>query len=308
MPRPPDPLVGDGILLIDKPAGATSHDVVARCRRICGTRKVGHAGTLDPMATGLLVVGVNRATRLLTFLVGCDKSYEATIRLGGATTTDDADGELVSACDASGVSDAQIAAAVRRLSGEIDQVPSAVSAIKVGGVRAYARVRAGQDVKLAARRVHVARFDVRARREGPSGCVDLDVAVDVSSGTYVRALARDLGADLGVGGHLTALRRVRVGGFEVADAATPEQLERARSLAAPGDSGLPMIDMGAAARRALPSWDLDEDQARRLGHGVRLPSPGLGHQGPIAACDREGRLVAVVAEGSDRVDVCAVFV
>ncbi len=308
MPRPPDPLVGDGILLLDKPAGMTSHDVVARCRRICGTRKVGHAGTLDPMATGLLVVGVNRATRLLTFFVGCDKTYEATIRLGNATTTDDADGEPLDRADATGCSDGQIAAGVRRLTGEIDQVPSAVSAIKVAGVRSYARVRAGQDVELAARSVRITRFDVLTRREGPEGCVDLDVVVDVSSGTYVRALARDLGADLGVGGHLTALRRVRVGGFAVDDAASLEQLERARSQAAPGESGLPLIDLGSAARRALPTWELDEDQARLLGHGVRLPVPDLGHQGPLAACDRRGRLVAVVTTQGDRVDVRAVFV
>lgn len=308
MPRPPDPLVGDGILLLDKPGGMTSHDVVARCRRICGTRKVGHAGTLDPMATGLLVVGVNRATRLLTFFVGSDKSYEATIRLGLATSTDDADGEPFGRTDASGLSDGEIDAAVGRLTGEIDQVPSAVSAIKVAGVRSYTRARAGQDVELAARRVRIARFDVLTRREGPAGCVDVDVEVEVSSGTYVRALARDLGADLGVGGHLTALRRVRVGGFTVADAHLPQELEHARSQAAPGESGLPLIDLGSAARSALPTWELEEDEARFLGHGVRLPAPELGGQGPWAACDRQGRLVAVVARRGDRVDVRAVFV
>ena len=215
MPRPPDPLVGDGLLLLDKPSGMSSHDVVGACRRICGTRKVGHAGTLDPMATGLLLVGVNKATRLLTFLVGADKSYTATIRLGVATVTDDAEGETLAVADAGAardLSEERIAAAIAALTGAIEQIPSAVSAIKVNGVRSYARVRDGEEVALAARPVRVDRFDVLARRDGPY--VDLDVAVDVSSGTYVRALARDLGAALGVGGHLTALRRTRVGGAD----------------------------------------------------------------------------------------------
>ena len=320
MPRPPDELVGDGILLVDKPGGLTSHDVVARCRRICGTRKVGHAGTLDPMATGLLVVGVNRATRLLTFLVGCDKTYEATIRLGCTTTTDDADGGVLSVADASFVRDDEIDRAIASLRGEIAQVPSAVSAIKVDGVRAHARVRAGEEVELAARQVRVHRFEVLARRDveleagaATDGAatrrrqIDLKVVVDVSSGTYVRALARDLGKRLGVGGHLVALRRTRVGEFDVARAATLPLLEQRRAEAAPGTSGLPLVDLAHAAAAAMPVWSLDAEEARLLGHGVRLPAPHLGFSGPVAACDPAGGLVAVVEEAGARVDVRAVF-
>ena len=206
-----------GILLVDKPGGITSHDVVARARRALGTRKIGHAGTLDPMATGLLVLGVGPATRLLTYLVGLDKTYEATIRLGQATDTDDADGRIVSAADAAGVTGARIAEGVARLTGRIAQIPSRVSAIKVGGRRAYDLARAGEEVRLDPREVEVSRFEVLAQREA-DGCLDLDVVVDCSSGTYIRALARDLGADLGVGGHLTALRRTRIGPFPVAEA------------------------------------------------------------------------------------------
>ena len=198
----------DGLLVVDKPAGWTSHDVVGRCRRLAGTKKVGHAGTLDPMATGVLVLGVGRATRLLGHLALTDKAYDATIRLGATTVTDDAEGEVVEQRDASGVSDEALAAAMAALTGPLSQVPSSVSAVKVDGVRSYARVRAGQAVELAPRSVVVSRFALRDRR-GP----DVDVTVACTSGTYVRALARDLGAALGVGGHLTALRRTRVGPF-----------------------------------------------------------------------------------------------
>lgn len=222
----------EGVLIVDKPAGWTSHDVVARIRRLAGTRRVGHAGTLDPMATGVLVLGVGRGTKLLTFLVGCDKGYAATVRLGASTVTDDAEGEVVSSTSAGHLTRADIEAAVVPLTGAISQVPSAVSAIKVDGRRAYARVRAGEDVQLPARPVCVERFDVVDVRpvrpaDGVGGghdvpdlsdAVDVDIEVDVSSGTYVRALARDLGAALGVGGHLVALRRTRVGSFDVREA------------------------------------------------------------------------------------------
>ena len=206
----------EGLLIVDKPAGWTSHDVVARARRLCGTRRVGHAGTLDPMATGVLVLGVERATKLLTFLVGCDKTYTATIRLGQDTVTDDAEGEVTATADASGVTDDAVDKAVAALTGEIDQVPSAVSAIKINGQRSYARVRAGEDVAIPARRVTVSRFEIldqRTRAVEGQQVWDLDVVVDVSSGTYIRALARDLGNALGVGGHLTALRRTQVGPY-----------------------------------------------------------------------------------------------
>jgi len=200
-----------GIVIVDKPAGMTSHDVVSRCRRIFGTRKVGHAGTLDPMATGVLVIGIERATKILGLLSGTSKSYAATIRLGRTTTTDDAEGEVVQDISAVEVTDDAITAGVAVLRGDISQRPSAVSAIKVGGKRAYQLVREGAVVELAARTVRIDRFDVLEIRRGGE-FVDIDVEVDCSSGTYIRALARDLGSDVGVGGHLTALRRTRVGG------------------------------------------------------------------------------------------------
>ncbi|MES1170013.1 MAG: tRNA pseudouridine(55) synthase TruB, partial [Leifsonia sp.] len=217
-----------GILLVDKPGGVTSHDVVARARRALGTRKVGHAGTLDPMATGLLVLGVGSSTRLLTYLVGLGKQYTATIRLGQSSTTDDADGELSEPTDATGLTRARIDTAIAALTGGISQVPSTFSAIKVDGRRSYERARSGEEVELAARQVTVSRFEVLSeRRSGPF--VDLDVLVECSSGTYIRALARDLGDALAgedgtLGGHLTALRRTAVGPFEVADAVAVDEI------------------------------------------------------------------------------------
>ncbi len=210
-----------GILLVDKPGGITSHDVVARARRALNTRKIGHAGTLDPMATGLLILGVGPATRLLTYIVGLDKTYEATIRLGASTDSDDADGTEIARADAAvlaAVTPDAVSAGIAALTGRIEQVPSTVSAIKVGGRRAYDLARAGEEVQLKARDVTVSRFEVLAVRP-VDGAIDLDVVVDCSSGTYIRALARDLGAALGVGGHLTALRRTRIGAFRVEDAA-----------------------------------------------------------------------------------------
>lgn len=287
------PFVGDGLLVVDKPAGWTSHDVVARARRLCGTRKVGHAGTLDPMATGVLVLGVGRGTKLLTFLVGRDKAYTATIRLGQSTLTDDAEGEVTASSDASGVSGAQLRAAVHELTGDLQQVPSAVSAIKVGGVRSYARVRSGEDVQLAARPVRVARFDVEDVRPG-GAVVDLDVTVEVSSGTYVRALARDLGAALGVGGHLTALRRTRVGGLGL-DVAT--SLE---DLAAEGVAAHRLLPLADAARATLTARELDEAATRALGYGQRIPSAQPGRAEPVAAFAPDGHLVAVLDESGEQ--------
>ncbi len=276
-------MVSPGILLVDKPGGLTSHDVVARTRRAFGTRKVGHAGTLDPMATGLLVIGIEGATRLLTYIVGADKTYLATIRLGQSTTTDDAEGEVVSTTDAAGVDAARIDAEIAGLTGRISQVPSAVSAIKVDGRRAYDRVRSGEQVELAAREVTVSRFDVLERRAG-DGFVDLDVVVDCSSGTYIRALARDLGAALGVGGHLTALRRTRVGSFDVTDAVGLDGLEGARTLTA-----------AAAAALILQRLDVTADEARDLRHGKRLPGAAARIEaGKAAAIDAEGMLVGIV--------------
>lgn len=283
----------DGVALVDKPAGLTSHDVVARLRRLCGTRRVGHAGTLDPMATGLLILGVGRATRLLTHLVGLPKEYTATIRLGQATLSDDAEGRVVAAAgvaDPGAVAD-RLPAAVEALTGDILQVPSSVSAIKVAGERAHARVRAGEDVHLDARPVTVTRFDVVARRPGQAvdgtPVLDLDVVVGCSSGTYVRALARDLGAALGVGGHLTALRRTMVGPFRVGEAATLDALS-----AASGEGGVTLIPMTDAAVRCFPAVLLGEEDARVLRYGARIPSvagPGLH-----AALAPDGHLIALV--------------
>ncbi|MFC5501251.1 tRNA pseudouridine(55) synthase TruB [Lysinimonas soli] len=252
-----------GILLVDKPAGMTSHDVVARARRALGTRKIGHAGTLDPMATGLLVLGVGSSTRLLSYLVGLGKQYTATIRLGQASTTDDAEGELADPVDASGVTRVALEAALERLRGPIEQVPSTFSAIKVDGRRSYDRARSGEEVVLAARAVTISRFEVLDERRVPSGADsefhDLDVVIDCSSGTYVRALARDLGSALGVGGHLTRLRRTSVGPFLVADAAALDGL-------GPDDLRPP----AAIARELFPAVTVDREQLVALSQGKRV--------------------------------------
>ena len=277
---PPAP---DGLLVVDKPAGWTSHDVVARCRRLARTRKVGHAGTLDPMATGVLVLGIGRATRLLGHLALTDKTYEATLRLGASTVTDDAEGEVVEVRDASGVGDGALAAALGALTGEVDQVPSAVSAVKVGGVRSYARVRAGEGVELAARHVLVRRLDVVARRGD-----DVDVVTEVSSGTYVRALARDVGAALGVGAHLTALRRTRVGPFALAGALPLEALSSDEAV----DAAVVRLDDAVAA--ALPQRHLDAEEAVELSHGRCLAA--RGEPGVVGAFAPDGRCVALVED------------
>lgn len=290
------PTAPDGFVVVDKPQGLTSHDVVARMRRLAGTRKVGHAGTLDPMATGVLVVGVGRATRLLTYVVGADKEYLATVRLGVATSTEDAEGEVVATADASGVGEDEIRGAAAGLTGDLLQVPSAVSAIKVDGRRAYARVRAGEDVTLAARPVTVAELEVRAVRtaQGPGVLVrDVDIRVVVSSGTYVRALARDLGDALGVGGHLTALRRTRVGGYHVDAARTLEELGRT-----PDDVPLTVTPLADAARATFPVRDLTEREARALAYGQAVGATGSpgGSDEVVAAIAPDGTLVALLRD------------
>lgn len=291
-----DGIVPAGIVVVDKPSGWTSHDVVARMRRLAGTRRVGHAGTLDPMATGVLVVGIGRATRLLGYLAGHEKAYDATIRLGVTTTTDDAEGSVVATADASGVSDAALAAALGALTGHISQVPSAVSAIKVGGKRAYARARAGESVELSARPVTVRELRVLDRRGD-----DVDVHVLCSAGTYVRAIARDLGATLGVGAHLTALRRVRSGPFTVDKARTLDQLAEC----------LDVEPLGLVARKAFPVLEIDAEQAVALGHGkalgVTLGSAGQDGAGPYAAIGPDGDLVALVEDRGGAARPIAVF-
>ena len=297
-----------GLVIVDKPQGWTSHDVVGRMRRLAGTRKVGHAGTLDPMATGVLVVGVNKATRLLTYIVGTSKSYDATIRLGASTVTDDAEGEPTHTMTTARVTDAAIRGGVASLTGPISQVPSSVSAIKVNGERAYARVRSGEDVKLAARPVTIHSFDVHDIRRGRhvSGpdagmeYIDVDVTVDCSSGTYIRALARDLGAGLAVGGHLTVLRRTRVGPYSIDQARTLEQL---------GDA-LDILDVADAARALMPVRELSAEEAVELSFGRRIPASAEGRHTaahPAAAFAPDGTLAALLADAGTYAKPVLVF-
>ena len=285
----------DGLLIVDKPGGMTSHDVVARVRRLARTRRVGHAGTLDPMATGVLVVGVGKATRLLGHLALTEKEYSATIRLGQATDSDDADGAIVAATPADDVGDGELAAAVAALRGEIRQVPPAVSAVKVGGQRAYKLARAGDAPRLEPRAVTVREFSVLAVRR-QAGLLDADVRVTCSSGTYIRALARDLGAALGTGGHLTRLRRTRVGPYREDDARTLGQLAEA----------LDVRPLAEAAAAAFPRLDVTAEQAEQLAHGGRLPARGLG-EGPAAAFGPDGSFIALVTEEADVCRPLAVF-
>ena len=288
-------MTGDGLVVVDKPGGLTSHDVVARMRRLAGTRRVGHAGTLDPMATGVLVLGVNRATRLLGHLTLTEKAYDATIRLGATTVTDDAEGDVVATADAAGVDDASLRAGVARLTGDIAQVPSAVSAVKIDGKRAYKRVREGEDVVLPPRPVTVRTFDVlTTRRDG--AFLDVDVRVECSSGTYVRALARDLGADLGVGGHLTALRRTRVGPYALEVAHTLEQLA----------DDLVLLPIADAARAAFPARELAADEAAVIAHGG--PLAATGSSGPVAVFGPDGGFLALVEDRGATTKALAVFV
>lgn len=278
---PAAPAAPDGILLVDKPQGITSHTAVSRARRALGTRKVGHAGTLDPMATGLLILGIGPSTRLLTHMVGLDKTYTATIALGAATTTDDAEGEVTETADASRLSAADLAAPIAALTGDIEQVPSSVSAIKVDGERAYARVRAGEQVELQARPVTVSRFEALAFR--PGTVAEVDVVVDCSSGTYIRALARDLGAALGVGGHLTALRRTRIGPFAVDGAPAADAL--------PTDAHDLLLPPAQAAARILPVARLDDERAADLASGRRTVA--LESESGIVAAVHGDRLVGI---------------
>ncbi|WKV16491.1 tRNA pseudouridine(55) synthase TruB [Janibacter limosus] len=301
--------MSDGLVVVDKPAGWSSHDVVARGRRLYRTKKVGHAGTLDPMATGVLVLGVGRGTKLLTFLVGADKEYTATIRPGQATITDDAEGEITTVGAVAGIDRAAIGAAVARLTGDIQQVPSSVSAIKIKGERSYARVRGGEEVDLPARPVTVARFevlDVRPADADGHAVLDVDVVVEVSSGTYVRALARDPGVDLGSHGHLTALRRTRVGGLTLDHAHTLEELAALRDDA--GDEAvMPLTPLEEAAAAALTTRALTEGEARALGFGQRVESAQPGREEPVAALAPDGSPVAVLDESRSTARAHVVF-
>jgi len=286
-------------VVVDKPGGLTSHDVVARVRRLAGTRRVGHAGTLDPMATGVLLVGVGRATRLLGHLSLHDKDYLATVRLGQTTSSDDAEGALLDVRSCAQISPDGVAAAAAGFVGDIEQRPPAVSAIKVAGRRAYARARAGEEVVLASRRVRVTRFDVVdvRRRDDHDDVVDVDVEVTCSSGTYVRALARDLGEKLGVGGHLVALRRTRVGAFGLSGARTLADLEASFEL----------TPLDAAASAAFARRDLDAEAAATLSHGGALAASDMGGQ-PVAAFGPDGVFLALLEDRGDLARPIAVFV
>ncbi len=286
-----------GLVVVDKPSGWTSHDVVGRMRRLAGTRKVGHSGTLDPMATGVLVLGINRATRLLGHLTLADKEYVATIRLGQSTITDDAEGDVVETTSASHLDEDAVRAALPPLTGDIQQVPSSVSAIKVDGVRSYARVRSGEEVALKARPVTVSVFEVTgSRHDGES--FDVDVRVVCSSGTYIRALARDLGTALGVGGHLTALRRTRVGGFGIDQASTLEELE----------NGVTVIGLDDVARASFTTYELTEEQAVDVRFGRALPGLDLGAAGPVAVFAPGGEFLALYEQRGEGAKAIAVFV
>jgi tRNA pseudouridine55 synthase len=293
--------VASGLIIVDKSQGWTSHDVVAKMRKLVGTKRVGHAGTLDPMATGVLVIGIEKATRLLGYLALTEKEYTATIRLGQTTDSDDADGEITGHVPIPDIDEAKPRRAIAALTGQISQVPPGVSAIKVGGQRAYKLVRAGEAPELTARTVTVREFALDAIRPD-SDLLDVDVHVTCSSGTYIRALARDLGGALGVGGHLTALRRTRVGPYLASQARTLDELAQGVSAA----GGLEVLPLAAAAAAAFPRRDLTDAQARDLGHGVRLPATGTGET-PVAAFAPDGSLVALLTDEEGRARSLAVF-
>jgi tRNA pseudouridine55 synthase len=300
-PRRPDADVAPGLLLVDKPGGMTSHDVVARARRVLSVRKVGHAGTLDPMATGLLILGVGAATRLLGYVGGHDKTYEATIRFGRSTVTDDREGEVVATSSTAALDDDAIRAALAAQTGPLQQVPSSVSAVKVDGRRSYDRVRAGEAVELAPRSVTVHRIEVHRIERPTPDLVDADVTVACTAGTYIRAIARDAGAALGVGGHLTALRRTASGPFTIGQAAPVE--EAGAALIAGGGPGF--LALPAAATTVFPARALTAGEARALSYGQRIAATGA--PGPQAAVDPEGRLAALVEDAGPTARVVVGF-
>ena len=325
--------VVSGLLIVDKPQGITSHDVVSRTRRLAHTRRVGHAGTLDPMATGVLVLGINKATRLLTWITDHSKRYEAQVRFGVETTTEDAEGEVTSAKGCDGLGNEEIEAVLSRFRGTISQLPSAVSAIKVNGKRAYARVRAGEDVKLEPREVEISLLEAqgqpRSHRveyalEGKCthvNCVDLNVVVECSAGTYIRALARDLGNALGCGAHLISLRRTRVGEFSIDCAHTLQSLDEAAQQSG-GEASLPLTSLSDAAREMFPCLLLSEAEAGAFLHGQAprrkasevlrfveeyFPGTQPGEHGPIAACRGDGEVLGLLKIIDNRFATVLVF-
>ena len=325
--------VVSGLLIVDKPQGITSHDVVSRTRRLAHTRRVGHAGTLDPMATGVLVLGINKATRLLTWITDHSKRYEAQVRFGVETTTEDAEGEVTSTKGCEGLDNEEIEAVLSRFRGTISQVPSAVSAIKVNGKRAYARVRAGEDVKLEPREVEISLLEAQGQprshrveyalggKSTQVNCVDLNVVVECSAGTYIRALARDLGNALGCGAHLTSLRRTRVGEFSIDCAHTLQSLDEAAEQSG-GEASLPLTSLSDAAREMFPCLLLSEAEVGAFSHGqaprrkasevVRFveeyfPGTQPGEHGPIAACRGDGEVLGLLKIIDNRFATVLVF-
>ena len=285
----------DGFLVVDKAPGMTSHDVVAVARKALGTRKVGHAGTLDPMATGVLVLGFGNGTRLLQYITDGDKSYTATIILGVATITDDREGEVLSEADASQITDEQIKTGLAKMVGEIQQRPSSVSAVKVGGERAYDRVRAGEVFELAARTITISALDIlEIRHHGAR--IEIDIDVTCSAGTFIRAIARDLGDDLQVGGHLSVLRRTRVAGFPISQAISFEDL-KAQSF-----SPLQLADV---ARATFQVRELALDEVQELSFGRPLSVNAT--EAIYAALSPDDRLIALLKNESGKAKPIAVF-
>lgn len=279
----------EGIVLVDKPAGPTSHDVVAKMRKLFNTRKVGHAGTLDPMATGMLVIGIGRATRLLGYFTAHDKEYLGTIRLGITTSTDDAQGELVNQASASHITESEILEVVRDFRGPIMQQPSAVSAIKIDGKRAYARVRDGEEIDIPSRSVIVHDLEIIDITKLPElQVIDVKVRVICSAGTYIRALARDIGSSLGVGGHLTELRRTRSGVFD--SMTSLESLQNQPEI----------MDLASALKIGFPHIVLSEEQASKAVNGVRLSAPTELASGHVGLISPEGKAIGLF-DNSDSV-------
>ena len=270
----------NGFLLVDKTGGMTSHDVVAKIRRRFGIKKVGHAGTLDPMATGVLVIGVGDATRLLQYVVDGAKAYDATISLGKSTLTDDKEGEILSTADSAAlleVSDIDISRVLESMVGAISQRPSSVSAIKVGGKSAHERVRSGEEFELPSREVTISSITIHTIKRSPLE-IALDISVSCSAGTYIRAIARDLGSELGVGGHLTSLRRTLVSPFEITQCQSWEQAE--------------LLSTAVGIAKILPIRSLDPREKNEISFG-RTIEASL-HQGTVAALSIEGSFVALL--------------
>lgn len=333
------PSVSSGLLIVDKPQGITSHDVVSRVRRLAHTRRVGHAGTLDPMATGVLVLGINKATRLLTWITDHSKRYEARLRLGVETTTEDAEGEVTLARGCTCLDSEEFARTLEHFRGVISQVPSAVSAIKVDGKRAYARVRAGEEVKLKPRQVQISLLEVKGEAHPHSvaydvegeerliPCVDVDIVVECSAGTYIRALARDIGHALGCGAHLVALRRTRVGDFSLDGAHTLDSLFEAAQCDAGEQTdtdapSLPLTSLSQAVRAMFPVLELTQAEAGAFAHGQapRRAAREVGDFaeqcgeresastcGPIAAINGEGEVVGLLEIRDSRLKTILVF-